>query len=490
MENQKKSFFRRVWSRFQKLGKGTSNEQAQQQQDATKEKLDSEEAPQENPMFEELGTDTAKHFSDPSNFNFDVWIYLHGKSLWEQGQRDGRKGMDPRSFSNYGKVHARGLVEQVRRLLNGNKATIEVEKRLADATADFEKMKYERIQDAIHMRHRFPGKHSFSRGIIYLISAFFLVLADFPLSILVVKQGFEMGKTTDLFGFIKADYLSLILAVGIALIATMVKIVYEDFFGGRLSHYATIFSDHKDIDQNNKKDRNKMRWGYFGKKFFLLVALTLSIVTICKLGAFRFETMKTDKVAILENEKENKIIKLKKGYEQLDTNSKKAIDNKIDGIRQRYDEKEQKIDLGKDAFILLTLCFPVIGGICLSLGLHNLSNRREFENNLEKEEKAKADWVAANQIVCTLEGHLARLDSSIQYVEDLKFEERLFAYLLATYEHGYTDGYYYPDEIVGKATYFDKALRMRNKLVSRQVLERTYQGFPEKEFNDLKNTPL
>lgn len=488
MENQNKSFFKRVWNRFKKQTPAPPIDPAPPQSGAEAKPLQ-DEAPKENPFFDDLGNGSGKHFSDPINFDFDTWVYQNGKSFWEQGQRDGRKGIDPRSFFDYGKVHARGLVEQILRFLNGNKAAIEVQKSFADSKAKFERQKYERIQDTIHMRDRFPNKHSRFRGWFYIVIAIVLIVADIPLSILIVKKGFEMGKETELFNLIHPDIMSLLLALGIAFVATMVKIVYDDFFGGRLSHFATIIEDHQDIDHNNKKDRLRLWASYFGKKIFLLFALGLSVITIFKLGEFRFETMKVEKVASMNAEKEASIKKIRRDYDAITiSNKQEIIIKKIEAINNRYQEKENSIDLGKWSFILLTLSFPVIGGICLSMGLHNLENRREFKDKKKDEKKAISDWELANQTVCTLQGKLASLNSSLKYVEKPDFEERLFSYFLAVYEHGYTDGYFYPDEIVGKFSYFDKALRMRNKLVARQVLGSTYQGFPSKEFEDLKKT--
>jgi len=129
-------------------------------------------------------------------------------------------------------------------------------------------------------------------------------------------------------------------------------------------------------------------------------------------------------------------------------------------------------------FILITLLFPVIGGVCLSLGIGNIHNRRELAYT-EKHHAARSKEyldalaefkkVAENKNIC--EENLERCNST--FVKDFT------GFFFCCYLHGYERGVVEPDKSLD---FYERVQKLRDRLISTKsydAVQRNIRPYPQ-----------
>ncbi len=262
-------------------------------------------------------------------------------------------------------------------------------------------------QKAINSHYNLNSKnYSLILGLVYVTISILLIKADFPLSIDVVQQGFGIEKDKDSFD----------LALGIVLITIYFKIFYDEYLG--TSILKTLLNGKREniLGEGNNADDAEISEAKRIKRRRLIAKvsiLTLLVVTLYYMGEFRSDYMGIDP----------------------NDGSKSAVANK-----PAYYEI-MKSTTTKHLFILLSIMFPVIGGICASIGVNMLQNKfdriRIWTHLLILQRRiahAKNHLSVARGIVKTCQNNVKWVSPEGNFTEDCT------AYFFSYYLHGYEWG--------------------------------------------------
>lgn len=279
-------------------------------------------------------------------------------------------------------------------------------------------------QKAINSHYNLNSKnYSLILGLVYVTISVLLIRADFPLSIDVVQQGFG----------IEDDQNSVDLALGIVLITIYFKIFYDEYLGTSIlktllnSKRENILGEGNNADDNEISEAKRIKRRRFVAKAGIL---TLLIVTLYYMGDFRSEYMGID-----PNDGSKSSVANKPAYYEL-----------------------MKSSTSKHLFILLSIMFPVIGGICASIGVNMLQNKfdriRIWVHLLilqKRIARTKNHLSVAKGIVKTCQNNVKWVSPEGNFTEDCT------AYFFSYYLHGYEWGMRIrmPDE------FYDVAEHMR-----------------------------
>lgn len=294
----------------------------------------------------------------------------------------------------------------------------------------------------------------FSRGMgwVYLIAAFLLVAADYPLALKLTRDGFQLVEW----------WATPLMSLGLALCTLYIKIYYDEFIGSAAEQSVTRFTDMKGVRENS--DINKVKWSWWAKSFVKTVILGLSIGTIITLGFFRFQVYEPTLRAQVPDPS--------------------LVSNYVNSLT-------------KAAFILITLLFPLIGGVCASLGVDRLQNSREDRTIDEKCKKTESAKLNASQ---ELEDAKKRRRVCLSYLkwcgkniddpeggkvedsENSDFVEDYTLYFLACYTHGYERGMTLKNL---ESDTFTKADEFRKRMVAQKAAKITHIN-PEDFYEKLK----
>src|SRR5690606_11787340 len=129
-------------------------------------------------------------------------------------------------------------------------------------------------------------------------------------------------------------------------------------------------------------------------------------------------------------------------------------------------------------FILLTLIFPIIGGICLSKGVsafHNFKEKRIAEKKLKKLEADYRDH-KNNDLLNALK-KMRRIEALIDKIKNPEFKKTASNDILASYQRGFHKG------LGGSLQHMDDDLYLlakehRAKLAKRRIFESIGGGRP------------
>jgi hypothetical protein len=204
------------------------------------------------------------------------------------------------------------------------------------------------------------GKH-FSRFSAWFAFgvAVLMILADVVISInLVPFFGIGNPKVTDTFWQRLFNPELLLFSLGIAFCTVYIKIFYDDYLGGKLGY---LYKHFKELCANgvNKWWLSVEFWGRFIVKTFILICLIAMLYYLA-----RYRTYFT----LYSSDEQDAI--------------KDILDIKTNNIAK---------DLPQVllwSFIGITILFPVISGIALSIWMNTLSNRRNLRDAVQDQDKA------------------------------------------------------------------------------------------------------
>lgn len=238
-------------------------------------------------------------------------------------------------------------------------------------------------------------------GLGYLIISTLLILADFPLSIKVVKEGFQITN----------DFESRILALGIVLVTIYFKVFYDEYIGNSIpksllkKRIGFILGNKPEVDLSGSLEDRNAKQSRAIKLGVKLIILTLLVVTLWSMGQFRSEYM--------------------------------AISPATSGTFSHLMTSGNTTNL----FILLSITFPIIGGICASLGINSL------QNVLDKYSLALRLWVLQLRIQrhekrkSAVQGLILSCEENLHWVrKDGDFIKESSAYFFSSYLHGFEWG--------------------------------------------------
>jgi hypothetical protein len=319
----------------------------------------------------------------------------------------------------------------------------------ANVEYDSQKQYASELKDRYRRNYK---EFSRSMGWIYLIAAILLVAADYPLALKLTRDGFQLVEW----------WATPLMSVGLALCTLYIKIYYDEFVGSAVEHSVTRFTGLAGIGE--RSDISKVKRSWWGKSLIKTLILGLSLGTIITLGFFRFQV-----------------------YEPV---LKAAVSDPSD-----YSNYVNS--LTKAAFIMITLLFPLIGGVCASLGFDRLQNNREDRTIDEKSKKKEETKLRASN---DLEDAKKRRRVCLSYlkwcgknVDDLvngnfddtnsDFVDDYTLYFLSCYTHGYERGMTLNN--LEKDT-FTKADEFRKRIIAQKTTKITQTITPEDFYENLK----
>lgn len=420
----------------------------------------------------------------------DKYIRGRGEDFWRMGFKDGVMGIEKGLAEEVAKAHATNLVEWVRSVAQGQLKMFQSEAEVKKNIVDDENYRYqaskEHLTEMTHQYHKHPRSFSWVLFFLYFSIAIFLIFADLPLAKILTEKGFdlEVGANT-----------TWLLIIGIALCAVYIKIYFDDYIGTPLGFYVTQFKKIPGIigDRKRKKkakendspgektaaaqeaaaDRKTMKkerldaelrhvwWEYWVKFAVKTAILFLSLYTIWVLGEFRYQNISDSERNIIM-EYVNWVV----------SNMKK--DSAI--------TVEHAFNITLLAFRLITLLFPVIGGVCLSLAMTNLQNiwrfwraKRDYNARQKRFLKAQDGFNDATKKAEDFEGILDEWKK--EYLE--KHLERFTVFFHSWYLLGYQNGIVLPDYFDPAADLYTQVETLRRRAVARRTQKLLYAEQPD-----------
>jgi hypothetical protein len=309
--------------------------------------------------------------------------------------------------------------------------------------------------DMVTERSRNPQAYSLSLWLIYSTVAILLFAADLPLSLKLVAMGYGVTTRDNNYsvdnlltnpGYVVTNFWeAMLLALGIALSGVFVKYFID----------SAVFDD-----ENQTKSR------FFRPFLYGIGALFLS--TIVLLGFFRAGVQREESVKQLTQ-------KVEALAEENQQRPDLAISRTITDLQQQIQEQrgESPLSIRTLSFILLTLLFPIVGGICFAVGWRKLIKLRQYRRLAGELEACEARYDAESARYEAERGGLAALEKRLRRELDEYGTSDAYAELqVGLYRHGYMRGRNVPETIDANASLYERcetsvakllAKRMRNK---------------------------
>lgn len=421
-------------------------------------------------IFKKMGTIFQKNddvLGNKISQSFYDKIWHVGASLKELGELDASIGQVPieEAFAetqavqtqDFIKAEVKGEIEKAD-IDSKTKAKIaeDEEKRLNLFKTYWDKL--------VRRRELYPRKYSQGLGWFYVTIAVFLILADIPLALELTAQGFDLNETEEtkfqLVNLFNLNYTTannqaptigthvldvllhnwqvLLLAIGIALCSIYIKIFYDDFVGypadKAILQYRLLHGLDKDVEAQEQVKKLKRR-----RQWIKFAILLFTILTIVFLGVFR---------------------------------SQSASDAAINNMTTWPGMPPPPANIGEIdiiqllVFISITLLFPIISGVCFSLGFNAIQNRRELRrvtNDVTKREKEYLTVMNTHiESVQTLE----RWQAYISWIDADDFIKKYKQFFVTCYNYGYERG---KVSIDNSRDSFERIERIRDRLISKKA---------------------
>lgn len=364
---------------------------------------------------------TSKEFSS-DQIDLDlVTIWNMGDRLTEVGYEDGQSGQ---ANTNIG-VLARTLVynlrsQMVQRFSASLASTsaeldgITIQKELA---GDLQKRKKDYYIFLEEQKEIHPSKFNAFLGVFYSVISIVLIAADIPLARSLTRTAFDLE-----------EWETWILCLGIAFCTVIFKIVYDEFMSSPLDNFSSQLNQATSKGDYTEKQKSRIRINQIVRIVFKVIVLIFTILTIYFLARLRFlaidnieksSTSTSDGFSTLE------------GFDPLQeiaTNSVFA----------------ENPSLTITTFIFVTIIFPLIGGICMSMGLQVFNNRNSYNKAKSSFDEASSRFSMAAKSSTILIEKKELAEKNIEYCKDQKFEDRYVEFFESRYNHGFRRGFIGP----------------------------------------------
>lgn len=317
---------------------------------------------------------------------------------------------------------------------------------------------YEKLNRAYQYNHR---NFSLLLGVIYGFFSIVLVAADIPLALELTRRGFNLPTDPNnliqsLFYFnpqegfgphfirvVTGNWEVFLFATGVAFCTIYIKIFYDDFIGSPLENLIKKASESPRADYEefhlanddqtpdnavqaipreplNKKDIDKDFHRLWRVRFRVKLGVLVGLLsTILVLGYFRSWAVGT-------------AVKDIPGWVTVPT------------------------------FIMLTLIFPIISGICASLSLNSFHNWSERRRARKQNSNAREAALKATDEYRKKEEERAKAQGFINWLKEPNTIQQLKSYLIHCYGSGYKFGYLYTEWTFG-GDLFTRAEALRNR---------------------------
>lgn len=405
-----------------------------------------------------------------------------GNRFWQGGWQDGRIGQIKTQIGEIAHACAVFKQDEIKSAYEARLAQLETEIELKkkiykNAETDYETS--DKYHKSINKKYRKnPRKFSKSVAVIYLVFAILLTFADIPLALKLTQTGFDLDlgenfRIQQLFenpwGVFKENWEVFILAFGVALCTISIKIFYDEFIEKPLELTITEFKNLRGV--KTPEEVQKIKRVHLYRLAFKILVLFLTLGTVVMLGKFRFETIEH------QNRLEERSVGSGLGFDQFsdiaepDANGASGTDF-LSVARQdssAAQDEETRKTITEWTFIAITILFPLIGGICASLGLNYWGNRRELNVSRKLCETFKAHYLAASKQVEETDKKKSYWRGALDWCTGKAFVSNVQKLLLNYYDHGYQRGMLESDTSNLGKDLFAWAEALRNDLISRNI---------------------
>lgn len=404
--------------------------------------------------------------------DLDEYIRSRGEDFRRLGFYDGVKGITNEETDAIANSCASTLVQYIKASSNGKLEAFASEMEVKEQILNDEGARYQvskkHLETKTYYYNNYPRTYSKGLGVFYLIMATCLIFADVPLAYALTVNGFNLtvGSGWNIF-----------LVIGIALCAVYIKIYYDDYIATSLGSYTLQFKNIPGVtdDFSNNQEQNEIeklnyhrtvksvKKEYWIKFAIKSIILLLSLCTIWKLGEFRF-------INLDDGERKG----LLKYIEWMTSN----------GWNITADIYADVINTAISTFRYLTLLFPIIGGVCLSLALTNFQNCHRFKDSQDDYLKLQENYLIA------LENYnkVKKLHNDFKGIYDewqgqdngkrnIAFFTKVFK---AYYIIGFKMGFFEPDHHNKFDDLYAQTEIMRRKFTSRRIYNKLANEFVDK----------
>lgn len=390
-------------------------------------------------LFDSLKQSNNHHAEGLDLLKIETIIETLEKDFEQKGVNDGALGLSKEHIKAKARTHVRLIKDTIVTNFKGTHEQYKVEEQATNLEVEWAEKAKEQNEEILNQSFYHPKKFSLVLGLLYLPISIFLILADIPLALKLTQEGFNLDLSedakikdlmTNFYGVIAQNWEVFILSLGIALCTIYIKILYDEYLASPLSK--TILKYRRipnipssEIEEHKEKLNKELRI----RKIVSVVVLAFLLLTIIFLGFFRY----VNDPAL------------------QDSGGGKAIITLI-------------------TFILITLIFPVIGGISFAIGLENLQNFfRAFYHRYFRKKEVERRFLDAKKSSRSIKEKLKRVDEYLSWCEGEKFEQEFEAFCIASYNRGYEKGSLIPDRNNNGRDLFERVEKLRNKAVSRRV---------------------
>lgn len=383
-------------------------------------------------------------------------IHAEERCMLENGWRDGALGIKSESIKQLADAKATEIVNDA--MNHARKVSLSAYK------SSWEEKKTKRDQGALACREQedyfkyyefgyryFPKKFSIILGLIYAITSLLLFAADIPMALQLLDKGlgFVGGGHNKIFSHLAegnigkalGDNLEVIItALGIASCSIYLKMMYDEYMGLPYGHrfvtrhnFSDLFRskpektkeglDEQSLQTVEKEENIKSRWKWSIAVFTLLGLLVIAI--------FR-------------------ITILQKGEQ----------------------EGAQK---GWLAILVITLLFPIMSGICLSLAITCFQNRWRYFRALAGFTKQQKNYAKLVSEELTSEHKFNLLNNRLNNATTAQtLETQLAELFLAHYQYGCEVGRAEPDKYNKGEDFFEKIVFWQQKAIAQKINQHVF----------------
>jgi hypothetical protein len=405
---------------------------------------------------------TVNDTSDSSNRLYHKPPSEYEDQIWHLGWTDGRHGQP--AADNIALIRARArLLWQERadaadaeiaatrarvRSLEGSLGRLR--ERLDLVTGDYLKL--------LHDRGENPQSYSLSLWLIYSLGALLLLAADLPLSLKLVAMGYgvttenKVGSVDKLleepWKVLNNFWEAVLLAIGVALAGILIKYLLDSL-----------------VYRDEQKTLSRVSKGV------LLGILGLFLVTTICLGFFRADVQRQKHI----DELNDRVMALKKlGDDPEIVKEIKEVEHTRD-----QEQSESMWSMRTASFILLTLLFPIAGGICFSIGWRKLVKRLRFWSVWMA--LKKAEWLYGPEALRyeQARGALESLEAKRRRDNEAHAGGDSYAEMLVSlYRHGYARGRNVPETVDAGASLYKRCEKAVAKMLAGKLRAAYWGGQP------------
>lgn len=376
-------------------------------------------------------------------------LYFEGLGIIFEGRgkNDGKLEINPRLASDFINSEVKELQGLIKGVFSGKESVaqtnLEARKRVFE-TAENDLASQKEYVEAIEKKYRFDYKDfAVFIGILYILFSIGFLIADYPLSRLIVVEGFQIDPK-------KNPTDSWLLTIGITLIGVYFKIWWDEYINPAVEKVVTKnepknLQGFEDIPNQEQEDGIKIvRRSRIWRGIIKTSILLISLATIGVLGYFRYIVYVNTE--LLEN-----------GTVSPSLESNWAI----------------------VGFVSIAVLFPFLGGICLSIGTDKIQNWRERRKAKKVLEKKNETYLFALKAKEEAEKELDVSKEYLGWCSSLEFIEDCKDLFNSRYNRGYEIGL---TESNLETDILTKAENVRKRMLGRNTYENTQPIISESYF--------